>query len=163
MVNTTTDLCKLVFQLLKRLKKTPLWGFFIPNKPLELRLHYHFVTLRNGIPRLDNPISLLTINYGLAYQFLLSVLVLKRRTTTQPTYWTVKTSDNSHPESGLGQYYCAALSLCIFQLSSYFCCKISGLLLYSNKAAVCVMRRATVSCDNNKHINWNIFGIFIAL
>lgn len=95
-------------------------GFFIPNKSLELRLHYHFVTLRSGIPWTHNPISLLTINHGLSYWFILSVLVLTRCTTTQPTHWY------QSPGVWLGpvmtQYYCAALSLCIFPLSwaSYF-------------------------------------------
>lgn len=105
MVNTTADLSKLVLQLSKRLKTISFWGFFISNKSLELRLHYHFVTLRSGIPWSDNPISLLTINHGLSYWFLLPVLVLTRCTTSQPIYWTVWTADSSHQESGLGQWW----------------------------------------------------------
>lgn len=38
--------CKVIFH--EEIKNKPL-GFFILKKSLELRLHYHFVTLKSGI------------------------------------------------------------------------------------------------------------------
>lgn len=50
MVSNTTDLCKPMLQFYEENKNNLTLCFFILNKSLELRLHHHFVTVKNTIP-----------------------------------------------------------------------------------------------------------------
>jgi len=66
MVSNTTNLCKPMLRLFEEIKNNLTLGFFILNKSLELRLRYHFVTLKSGIAWCNNLTSLMIINHGLS-------------------------------------------------------------------------------------------------